>query len=339
MTFRVVGAVSVVVALTSCRSAPPSPPTPSDVLLIIPAGEGKHRVFRDRVIEEWRGKTWIESHAIDPDIGAVACGAEGIESDWAALVYERGLAFTPLSGGRVAVVQNASSANAVCVAVKGEFVAVLDREELAVLRIPTGRQVWRRRLPADGRSWYYALPTSETRVIMVGAQDYYTPIAQLVDLSTGDMRILNNNTLKESLSRVHRCAGDGRYLYVAGVNEWSRPGRLNNDGNLFQNLVVLRIDPDTLEAHALVQEPRHERECEVTGLAVNRDRVAMVVKLYQGERQQIHELRVYSVGSEGAEAAAIYKQQFREQCSICWAGSRELAIAGEARDFQIVSVP
>jgi len=320
-------AMGLALSAASCASLAASErfePGPRAILL--PAGEGDHVLFdAGRIVKTKGGEEEWSEPANSAEEQPSAAGFD-LDAGWACVGYSDRLAFVQLGGKRIRWCDPPGPGPHRSIAVRGELVAVNSGREVSVLEVPSGERVegfdagrWLKQFAQDEVD--YAEPVSDTDLVLITSRD----VGALTDgrvLAIRTQRAPNGWLLAgenhlRALTWADQCVSKGDDLFVAGVWEETRL-RSGRAPELFQSLVVLALDVETLQVRELVRA-EHATPTIVVGVAVGVDELAVL--LAPGE------VRVYSL----AQGSLLRRQVFPRADSVAWIGAgRWLVRAGDS---------
>lgn len=297
---------------------------PRELSIVIPAGGEHYFTFR-------RGEVLCSRPGLVPvtppaDAGAARAWCIDHESGWSAIAFEHHVAFLLLSDGSLRYVPAPFPLEEASVALHQNVVLVRSGTRLAWLSVPEGRIL----AQSEAEGWlslsgwdrlHLAQPLSDGEFLLLGSDpggllSMARAGVQRVDRSGGDWRIAADQELR-GMTYVQRCVSrDGR-LYAAGIDERAdlEPGR---GGTLEQSLVILQVDPATLQQRELVYQPLTGKRPVVRDLAVGARWVGVVVS--PGE------VRVWEILDQGRASAEVLRQTYAEIDSIAWLTDDQLLV-------------
>ena len=283
--------------------------------IVLPTGEGDYVLFNEGNIRRTgvAEASWTEPSSS----GAAQPSAAGYDLDagWACVGYSDQLAFVPLGGRNIRWVDAPAAGLHRSIAVRGELAAVNSGDRVRILEVPSGLEVESIAGGAllravDQDEFDYAEPLSDSELLLIASRDVdaFTDgrvVAMRIARGANAWEMQSHNELL-GLTWADQCASKGDQVYVAGIWEETRL-RSGDMPELFQSLVILRVDAETLQAKELVRDD-HEPPTTVLDVAIGMDELAVL--LGTGE------VRVYSL----QDGRSLRRQRFGRAESIAWIG-------------------
>jgi len=319
-------AVAVGFSLQACSSAVPAMVRePRSGPVVLPAGGSSFFQFESTRVARHEGGevAWEAEH---PSAGPPVVGAVDLSSAWAAVGYERRLAFVQLSTRKVSWVPSPLVGRLSDLSIRGETALLRDGSRVLAIRVPSGSVLWEHEFAShleqsEVNSLDYALPESDDEIVVLASRqgtawtDGVVKVQRL-DRSRGNWRVRNENRLP-GFTWVHQAESDGAELYVAGLREETQR-RVGGAGRLWQWLVISKVDLGSLEATELVYTVRQERETVVTDLVIGTGAVAVIL---DGRT-----LQVFRLVEGGTASAPIFERTFAKADSVAWISDQELVV-------------
>jgi len=349
-------ALAGALALAACATASSPPMTAFDAPIAVAAGgDSFFLCTRDHV--ELRSETASEETLnVPPDAGDPAAMALDVVSGWAGVAYHSRLAIFQLADRRVIWSKDPLPEPPLAMAVAADRIATVSNSTLTLFRLPDGALESRRDLLAWRKQFgfdqiRFVLPRADQQLLLVGFRNMSLTgpsriVFQRIDAARGDWAPVQTSS-DEGITFIHACASDGRWLYVAGTQEYCRgppsgsvaaaapglggaprggPGR----GDLLLTLVVKRVDPETLRSEEIVWDEQHSRSVNVRQLVAGGDLMAVV--LDDGE------LRVYRLHAQGGTGAPIFRGRFGPGITAAWLSPSDLLVTDRDGASKVVAV-
>lgn len=316
----------VLAALAACASPHPAAlarPRTGDAAL--PAGDGAALLLGRTSVALVRGdeELWRRAH---DDAGDPRASCVDLDSAWACVAYGARLAFVQLATGSIAWVESPAGAAPDGVALRGETAVLWSGERATAVRVPGGARLWEEDLApllasSGVRRLDHVVPRGDAGAVVLASRGgtSFTDgrvVVLRIDRSRGDWRIEAQSELA-GLTWVHRAASEGASLFVAGIREETQLSA-GGPGRLWQALVVLRVDLETLAAEEVLWSQRQTRSTAVLELAVGTNAIAV---LLEGGL-----VEVYRLVDGGRASAPVFDKHVPTARSIAWTGEGELLI-------------
>ena len=154
-----------------------------------------------------------------------------------------------------------------------------------------------------------------------------------VSRAAGDWQSSNDHLIPE-ISNLHRCTSDGQDIYLAGVEEESRPGH-GGGPELIQTLVAVRLSVQDFSRTVLVKEEQHQLETDVEDLTGGPGWVGVVLR--DGQTKQ-HALRIYRTSSSPGAVRVVYDKTSSSALTALWV-SKDLAVSWDRTEAKFVALP
>jgi hypothetical protein len=312
--------------------------------LVVPAGETSNYRFEEHALSEHlqSGESRTLPFAPAPP-GKPLASACDVQGGSAAVAYTHALAALDLVEGRIKWLPVEWPVQPRILSVSGTLAATLAGDDLSVWRVRDAKLLWREStaawLHARGLTRIdYALPLSPDEFLLVaskpvGFASASRLLAYRVSRAGGDWRSSNDHLVPE-LSNLHRCTSDGRDVYLAGVQEETRPGR-GAGPELIQTLVVVRLSAGDFSRAVLVREELHRLETEVEDLTAGPGWVGVVLK--DGQTGEFA-LRIHRTTEDARTARLVYERTGSGPTLAAWMGP-SLAVVWNAEGSSFVAVP
>jgi hypothetical protein len=206
--------------------------------------------------------------------------------------------------------------------------------EVQVVTVPSGDEVWQ----DSFKNWidclHYAVPLSETRVLLAG-HDGSGVVVQDLDRSSGDWTSRGANT-HPAIHALQAATTAGEGLLLVGLWEEARMTSRMAGGhvNLSQRLAVLMYEPENGSFRELVYDDSILLSIEVVQVAAGESFVAIVVRLPKGGG---YEVRVFDIATERQSARLIGKT-YQTPVSVAWRGPQEILVLERDRPPEVLQV-
>jgi len=333
-------------ALGACAGTRESAQTRRDDVgwLVVPASESSYYRFETSALAEHARNGALTPLAFAPaPPGTLLSSACDLRSATAAVAYGAALAVIDLAEGRVQWLPVGFRSPPHVLSVSGSLAATVAQADVSLWRVRDGQLLW----SEDAGPWLkahgltqidYALPLAPDEFLLIASKPVgFAAAAKLfayrVSRAAGDWQSSTDHLIPE-ISNLHRCTSDGSDIYLAGVQEESRPGR-GAGPELIQSLVVVRLSARDLSRVVLVREELHAVETEVVDLTAGPGWVGVVLR---AGRTQENVLRIYRTSDEARGAQLAYNLSSPERLRATWVSER-LAVVCDAQVARFVDVP
>lgn len=312
--------------------------------LVVPAGETSFYRFEESALSEEAQDGTVTPLPFAPSApGKPLSSACDHQTDTAAVAYSRALVALDLVEGKVKWLPVTWPAEPRVISVAGGLAATLAADDLSLWRVRDAQLLWRE----GTRAWLdqnrltqidYALPLSPDEFLLIarkpaGFASASKLFAYRVSRAGGDWQSSNDHLIPE-ITNLHRCTSDGRDIYLAGVQEESRPGH-GGGPELIQTLVVVRLSVADFSRTVLVREELHQLETDVEDLTAGPGWVGVVLR--DGQTRE-HTLRIYRTRDDARTARVVYDKVASETLLATWMGP-DLGVVWSAAGTSFVAVP
>jgi hypothetical protein len=312
--------------------------------LVVPASETSYYRFEELALSEHmqNGETKALPFAPAPP-GRPLASACDAKSGTAAVAYSKALAALDLVEGQTKWLPVEWPVEPRILSVSGTLAATVAGDDLSVWRVRDAKLLWRESsaawLKAHGlKQIDYVLPLSPDEFLLVASKPVgFASAARLfafhVSRAAGDWQSSNDHQIPE-ISNLHRITSDGQDLYLAGVEEQTRPGH-GGGPELIQTLAVVRLSAKDFSRTVLVKEELHQLETDVEDLTGGPGWVGVVLR--DGQTKG-HELRIYRTGTAPGAARVVYNKSLPTVLGASWI-SENLAAVWGAGAAEFVELP
>jgi hypothetical protein len=326
----------VAVAVACAAGARRASRAESSGLQLVPAGAGRYFRFGADGVVEQGDQTVIATQPLGLDgAGRPVASAIDLGSARACVVYERGFANVNLEEGTWSWLPPAWSTTPDCAAAAAGRAVTLSGNTAHLWSLASGGEPvsydfapW---LAGHSmRSLHFVAPLAgrENTLVAVAAK-YPRVVVKLVSTAKGGLTDVSGDELSD-FSAIHRCACDGRNVFVAGVHEFAG---LNSSGQMVlqQRLRLVQVDLASGERVDLLTdntESASMRECVVQGLVAGGDLVVMLLRL-EGRRELVRAYRI--VSEAGGTPAKVWEHDFPAGSALAVVDAKRFAVLSEGR--------